>query len=689
MKPSFKAKVIISVCSIVASVMAINAYIHVRAFQNEFFSAQTLRSKALVQGIIEEVSRLGATMSIEDMAGLLGRHCYQLRELNEKEGIAEVAVIARDGILVAHSDFAEPLGRTISSSAVRAALSTHEVITIKDEAIFHTLIPVGALEKKVSAVIDVGWKKASYDTAVHDILIFSLLMFLLSALVVSLIISLLLNKVFGQMEGVMNELRESKTFTQDILDIEKYRNYSLELIASDHPLAFVLENIALGVEKLHPQMLCSILLLDKSGEHLITGAAPSLPPAYNQAINGVKIGLGVGSCGTAAFTNQRVLVDDISTHPYWAPYKELAAQSGLGACWSQPINSAKGQVLGTFAIYHHQPNAPSGEDILLIEKTARLASIAIEKDAAAIAIHESEQRYRLLVDSAKEGIGVAQDAMLKFVNPALQGLIGYSAKEVLDLPFFNFIHPEDQALAKTNYQKRIRGEASEQRYQLRFLKKDGSIVWIEMSGVKIDWEGRPATLNFISDINERKLMQDQVQKLAFFDPLTNLPNRRLLDDRITQAMATSKRSNLYCALLFLDLDNFKPLNDTYGHDVGDLLLIEAANRLKGCIREVDTVARFGGDEFVVMLSELETDKTAATTQARVIAEKILSTLSAPYLLDVNSAGKQNEIVEHHCTASIGLTVFINHEGSREEILKRADNAMYQAKTAGRNSIRLY
>ncbi len=742
MKFSLKAKVIITICSIVASVMAINATIHVRAFQNEFFSAQTQRSKALAQGMIEDVRRLAATMSVQDMAGLLGRHCYELHKLNADEGIADVAVITPTGILVAHSDFAEPLGQTISSRPILAALSTHEVVTIKDGAIFHTLIPIGVQEKKISAVIDVGWKKASYDIAVHDILTFSILMFVLSALVVSLIISLLLNKVFGQLEQMMNELGESKTFTQAILDNEKYRNYSLELIASDHPLTFVLENIVLGIEQLNPQMLCSILLLDKSGEHLMTGAAPSLPPAYNQAINGIKIGLGVGSCGTAAFTNQRVLVDDISTHPYWAPYKELAAQFGLGSCWSQPINSANGQVLGTFAIYHHQAHAPSGEDILLIEKTARLASIALEKDISARAIRdseamyrlltegveeliwqhdaesrfsylspvckqllgykpeelighhffetlteegieytkwamasslstlsmphrrkdgsvvwldvtvnrefdktgqltglhgiardaterrkfearikESEQRYRLLVESSYEGIGVAQDAMLKFVNPALQRLSGYSEQEVLELPFYNFIHPDDQELVKSNYQKRIKGEAAEQRYQFRFLKKDGTIVWIEMSGVKIDWEGRPATLNFISDISERKQMQDQVQKLAFFDPLTNLPNRRLLEDRITQAMVASDRSNLYCALMFLDLDNFKPINDTYGHDVGDSLLIEAANRLKACIRQVDTVARFGGDEFVVMLCELEPDKIAATGQALKIAKK--------------------------------------------------------------------
>jgi diguanylate cyclase (GGDEF)-like protein/PAS domain S-box-containing protein len=686
---SLKTKVIFSVCGIVASVMAINAYIHVRAFQNEFFSAQAQRSKALVQEIVGDVRRLGTTMSIEDMAGMLGRHCYELHELNEKEGIADISVITRDGLLVAHSNLSEPLGQAIGSTLVRAALATHEVVTLKDDAIFHTLIPIDSQGKKISAVIDVSWKKSSYDHAVHDIIAFSILMFILSGLVSSLITALLLNKIFGQLEVVMNDLRESKIFTQAILDNEKYRNYSLELIASDYPLAFVLENIALGVEKLHPQMLCSILLLDKSGEHLITGAAPSLSPVYNQAINGVKIGLGVGSCGTAAFTNQRVLVDDISTHPYWVPYKELAAQAGLGACWSQPINSAKGHVLGTFAIYHRQANAPSGEDILLIEKTARLASIAIEKEIAASEIRESEQRYRLVVESSNDGIGVTQDAKLKFVNPALQSLVGYSEKEILNSPFVNFIQPDDQALVKSNYQKRIKGEAAQQRYQLRLLKKDGGIVWVEMSGVKIDWEGRPATLNFISDISERKQMEDQVQQLAFFDPLTNLPNRRLLDDRITQAMAASKRNNLYCALMFLDLDNFKPLNDTYGHDVGDLLLIEAANRLKGCIREVDTVARFGGDEFVVMLCELDNDRIAATGRARNIAEKILSTLSAPYLLTVNTGDKLGKIVEHHCTASIGFTVFVNHEGSREEILKHADNAMYQAKTAGRNSIRLY
>jgi diguanylate cyclase (GGDEF)-like protein len=180
-------------------------------------------------------------------------------------------------------------------------------------------------------------------------------------------------------------------------------------------------------------------------------------------------------------------------------------------------------------------------------------------------------------------------------------------------------------------------------------------------------------------------MEDHVRQLAFHDVLTELPNRRLLKDRLTQAMAASARSKCYGALMFLDLDNFKPLNDTHGHEVGDLLLIEVANRLKSCVRQVDTVARFGGDEFVVMISKLDVDKVESAAQARLIAEKIRHALSEPYLLTIETA----KTVQHRCTVSLGVAFFIGNEASQEEILKWADEAMYQAKEAGRNSIRLY
>jgi diguanylate cyclase (GGDEF)-like protein len=138
--------------------------------------------------------------------------------------------------------------------------------------------------------------------------------------------------------------------------------------------------------------------------------------------------------------------------------------------------------------------------------------------------------------------------------------------------------------------------------------------------------------------------------------------------------------------MFLDLDNFKPLNDTHGHVVGDSLLIEAAARLKSCVREMDTVARFGGDEFVVMLGELNPDKTASTTQARIVAEKIRTVLAEPYLLTIKHEGKADTTVSHSCTASIGVVMFLNHEGDQDDIMKWADTAMYRAKESGRNSI---
>jgi diguanylate cyclase (GGDEF)-like protein len=142
-------------------------------------------------------------------------------------------------------------------------------------------------------------------------------------------------------------------------------------------------------------------------------------------------------------------------------------------------------------------------------------------------------------------------------------------------------------------------------------------------------------------------------------------------------------------LLFLDLDNFKPLNDTHGHNVGDLLLIEAARRISNCVREADTVARFGGDEFVVILSELEVDKAESSSQAGIVAEKIRVSLAEPYVLTVQTDGNTQTTVEHHSTSSVGVVLFIDHDTPPEDAIKWADLAMYQAKEAGRNLIRFY
>ena len=180
-----------------------------------------------------------------------------------------------------------------------------------------------------------------------------------------------------------------------------------------------------------------------------------------------------------------------------------------------------------------------------------------------------------------------------------------------------------------------------------------------------------------------------VQQMAFYDPLTNLPNRRMLSDRLTHALSSTKRSGLFGALMFIDLDNFKPLNDTYGHDAGDLLLIEVGRRLQTCVREVDTVARVGGDEFVVMVNEIDKDQAKATAQTAIIAEKVRVALAEPYSLNIQHAGQAEFTTQHSCTASIGIVVFPQVDGIQDDLMKWADAAMYQAKVEGRNRVQFF
>jgi len=213
-------------------------------------------------------------------------------------------------------------------------------------------------------------------------------------------------------------------------------------------------------------------------------------------------------------------------------------------------------------------------------------------------------------------------------------------------------------------------------------RKNGEVYpeWLTITAVK---DGAGAITNYVAtliDITGRKAAEDEIKNLAFYDTLTQLPNRRLLMDRLQQALASSERSRRRAALLFIDLDHFKTLNDTLGHDKGDLLLQQVAQRLSACVRAADTVARLGGDEFVVMLEDLSEGAEKATAQARAIAEKILATFSQPYLL----AGHP-----YQSSGSIGIAPFCGHDQTATVLLKQADIAMYQAKAAGRNGLRFF
>ena len=254
------------------------------------------------------------------------------------------------------------------------------------------------------------------------------------------------------------------------------------------------------------------------------------------------------------------------------------------------------------------------------------------------------------------------------------------------------VHPEDLHTLGEYFKSEVFGKNLAMDRVLRVIRHNDHVErWVHgLARVECDSEGAAHTLNgTIQDITERKEMEDQVRQLAFYDPLTELPNRRLLNDRLNQTLIAGRRSGSYGALMFLDLDNFKPLNDRYGHAVGDLLLIEVAQRLTQCVRKADTVSRFGGDEFVVMLCELSQNRAEATEHARVVAEKIRSSLSEGYSLSVRIEGNTLTNIEHRCTASIGVLVFNCAETTADHILKGADAAMYQAKDAGRNLVRLF
>lgn len=308
-----------------------------------------------------------------------------------------------------------------------------------------------------------------------------------------------------------------------------------------------------------------------------------------------------------------------------------------------------------------------------------------------LASEDSLRQYKAIVDSTADAIiSKTLSGIITSWNQGAERIFGYSAAEAIGKPMQIFI-PADRSNEAVEILARIaKGERVEHFETVR-RHKDGRMVNVSTTISPIlDVAGKVIGASKIArDITERKNLEAQIKQMAHYDVLTDLPNRRLLFDRLQQAMTGTKRSGRYGALMFMDLDNFKPLNDTYGHGVGDLLLLEVARRLTARVREIDTVSRFGGDEFVVLLSDLMSQEDESTAQARIIAEKIRITLAEPYLLTVKREGQADITIEHRCTTSIGVVVFGSQNESSDEVLRRADQAMYQAKESGRNAIRLY
>ncbi|ESY68165.1 MULTISPECIES: EAL domain-containing protein [Mesorhizobium] len=355
------------------------------------------------------------------------------------------------------------------------------------------------------------------------------------------------NDVFG-LVGIAHDITGRKR--EDMLRTGQAQ--ILEMIATGAPLDDVLERLMHLMESQLTGILGSVLLLDKEGRHLRHGAAPSLAEGYINAIDGVAIGPKVGSCGTAVFRREPVVVADIMRDPLWEDYRDLAERYGYRSCWSTPIVSHQGAVLGVFAMYSMTVREPAEAETRLINFTTRIAGIAIE----------------------------------------------------------------------------------------------------------------------------RKKAEDQIHFMANHDVLTGLPNRALLQDRLSQAILHAEKYDLWVSVVFIDLDNFKLINDTLGHNAGDRLLKTAAERMVGCISSTDTIVRLGGDEFVLVLSDQpkNVDLIAETLQ------KLRTAIAEPLQLG------------DHCvraTASFGIANYPKDGKAPESLVANADAAMYRAKEVGRDNFQFY
>jgi diguanylate cyclase (GGDEF)-like protein/PAS domain S-box-containing protein len=454
-------------------------------------------------------------------------------------------------------------------------------------------------------------------------------------------------------------------------------NAMLEMVAKAEPLSNILFTLAQAVEEESPPSFCSVMLLDDEGVHLIVGAAPSLPPFYIDAVNGMEIGMGNQSCGTAAYLGERVIVEDISTHEYWRSSADLAKQAGLAACWSEPIIASDGKVLGTFAIFHTAPAKPSLEGIERIAFAANLAAVAIENRHTREALIRSESEFRTLAENVPINIArFDRDGQLVYVNsrPAvtfplpIHQLLGTYAAKQGHQPYSDLVEKsvsgtlEDGMERSFEIEMPTTGNDFVTHLITMVAERDesGSIVGVLATGL---------------DISERKKLQRELERQARLDFLTGLLNRRYFFELAKMELLRLQRYGGGLSLIMFDIDHFKRINDTHGHKVGDLVLQKIAQVSHETVREVDIVGRLGGEEFVLLLPNTNKEQAVeAAERLRLAIAKGAVTLTNEEPL--------------HFTASFGVvTIDKGTEASNiDELLIRADRIMYRAKESGRNRV---
>ena len=348
---------------------------------------------------------------------------------------------------------------------------------------------------------------------------------------------------------------------------------------------------------------------------------------------------------------------DLGMLPHDASFPGFLYQSDAG----RPSLIWLGRVLGALAV------------LLALGAAVHFSLLARERRRARDTIRKGELRFRTMFEAAPMGIALLDSASGQFrdVNPRYLEISGRSQQQMMGCTWMELTHPDELAQEQLQMEQLLRQEISGYKLSKRLLRPDGTAVWIDASIAAIETaDGHQHHLRMIEDVTEKRASETLIWQQANFDQLTQLPNRRMFHDRLEHDILKSRRDGSRIAILFIDLDHFKEVNDTLGHHQGDILLVDAARRISACVRASDTVARLGGDEFTVILSEL-----ASVERVETIAQNIIDSLLTPFTL-----GQEQAFV----SASIGITIYPDDALGIADLLKHADQAMYAAKGAGRN-----
>ncbi|UHD14892.1 EAL domain-containing protein [Thiocapsa bogorovii] len=473
------------------------------------------------------------------------------------------------------------------------------------------------------------------------------------------------------MTGTVRDVTETRRAWM----LQESRIRIMELIADGAPVQEALDAIATSIETLDQTLMCSIMLMDSATHRLRVGTAPSLPERLVEAIDRLT---NEPANGTAARpSGEPLVVADVLYHPYWQSLAGITQESGVRSFWSEPIRDVGGNILGTFDIYSRAPGKPDAEQLMYIAQGAALVAVALQQARDRAARIAAEERARLLLESTSEGVfGLDPDGVTTFINPTGARLLGYDPNDLVGKPCPAVTHdgPEEgdsdatacRMLSVMHTGKDI--VVSDEVLQ----RRDGTAFPVEYRAtpIRVGDSAMGVVVTF-HDITERKRTEEQILRLAYYDSLTGLPNRTLFKSQLTKRLTSVRRADKGFALHFLDLDRFKEVNDTLGHPVGDLLLKEVAQRLSTLVRGMDTVARFGGDEFAVIQPDAQSISDAAT-----LAAKIVEHLSRPYSIDGHAIT---------CGASVGVVFIPKPDIDLETLLGRADVALYKAKNNGRGS----